>query len=1023
MRRRAGWHRPVAIGAGAALCVAGMSMPAQAALDNYPDDPAEAGASVLMSELMEQELAGAATSMAGWDTDPGPNTENLDVDLLGAQVLQLGDVEIPVDQLMDLGQLGALASTSETTSPLDGHAATGVIGPDGGVTIDGTAEGDWGTTSLDLLALADTAGVGGITDLAVDQLDLELGALGSEVIAEDGVVLDPDGGVTGPGQYVLGDASLLMHSPLIEDAAAEIYDLGGQVDTAVEDTVNGLFDVSDLVGALPVPGLPAPDCSVDSDMQDTIVNAVVGEPLTSANQLVTIDFSTGEAEIHLEHLVEGNDPWAGGDDAGMNGLAPNYEVIDDQTYPQIAEGVHELMEEAVQIMATAINESLNAVSISCNWYQEGPLPGNVIDVSWTVNLADAASGDFPPVEENCSGAAASLVCTALATTINTAGGALTPIFATIYDFLISDEGAEVFELLITDVKTGLITETIGTALSPVFDVLTQFVSLQINHQETTTCTGDAGEAVDSLEVSALWLGLAQGDLGSIGLGNSGVRFDACNLAAIEPVLTADPPEFPAGDCTVVTGEGYTPDSTATVQLTDADGNPVGDPIVVDTDENGAFTTDVCSTPDTPPGDYTVVGTDDETGTPGEVPVTILPAPIEPTISVDPTEVAPGECTVVSGEGYTPDSTVTVQLTDADGNPVGDPVVADTDDVGAFTVDLCVPEDAEPGDYTVIGTDDATDTPAEAPLTVTPGEIDPSVSVDPTEVAPGETTDVTGEGYTPDSTVTVQLVDSDGNPVGDPVEGVPTDADGMFTTPLDVPEDAEPGDYTVVATDDATDTPAEAPLTVTPGEIDPSVSVDPTEVAPGETTDVTGEGYTPDSTVTVQLVDSDGNPVGDPVEGVPTDADGMFTTPLDVPEDAEPGDYTVIATDDTTDTPAEAPLTVTPGEIDPTIVADPAVVAQGDTTDIIGDGYTPDSTVTVEMLDADGNPVGEPVTVATDETGSFVLPAAIMEDTEPAEYTIVGTDDTTGTSAETPLTVTPGAGEIDPSVSVDPTEVV
>ncbi|MBE1874105.1 hypothetical protein IHE71_00040, partial [Myceligenerans sp. TRM 65318] len=76
-----------------------------------------------------------------------------------------------------------------------------------------------------------------------------------------------------------------------------------------------------------------------------------------------------------------------------------------------------------------------------------------------------------------------------------------------------------------------------------------------------------------------------------------------------------------------------------------------------------------------------------------------------------TEVAPGECTVVTGEGYTPNSTVTVQLTDADGNPVGDPIVAETDDTGAFTVDLCVPEDAEPGDYTVIGTDDETGTPA------------------------------------------------------------------------------------------------------------------------------------------------------------------------------------------------------------------------------------------------------------------------------------------------------------------------
>ncbi|MBE1874319.1 choice-of-anchor G family protein, partial [Myceligenerans pegani] len=633
-----------------------MSVPASA-LDTYPDDPAEAGASVLMSELMEQELLGAATSVAGWDTDPGPNIENLDVDVLGSQLFQLGDIALPVDQFMDFGQLGGLASSSEATSPIDGRAASGLIGPDGGVTIDGTSEGDWGTTTLDLLALADAAGVSGITDAFVDQIDLQLGALGSEVIAEDGVFLDPDG-VGGPGQYILGDASLLVHSPMVEDIAATISDVGGQVDTAVEDTVNGLFDVGALADLLPVPGLPAPECTVDSNMQGTIVNAVVGEPITSANQMVSVDFSTGQLELHLEHILEGSDPWFGGDDAGMNGLPPNYEVISDEMYPQIGESTHEVIQEAIQIMATAVEESLNAVSINCQWYEEGPLPGDVVDVSWTVSLADAASGNLAPVETNCTGVTATVVCQTLATTINTSGALLTPLFAAVYNFLISDEGDELFTLLITDLKTDLIAETLWVdILGPFLDAFTEIISVQINHQETTTCVSDTGEElVDSLKVSALSIALVQSaDVGRLDFGNSGVRIDAC-ATAIEPVLTADPPEFPAGECTVVSGEGYTPNSTVTVQLADADGNPVGDPIVAETDENGAFTVDLCTPPDTPPGDYTIIGTDDETGTPAETPVVITPAPIEPTITVDPTEVAPGECTVVTGEGYTPNST-------------------------------------------------------------------------------------------------------------------------------------------------------------------------------------------------------------------------------------------------------------------------------------------------------------------------------------------------------------------------------
>ncbi|MBL0885333.1 choice-of-anchor G family protein [Myceligenerans indicum] len=1007
-----------------------MSVPAQA-LDTYPDDPAEAGAGVLMSELMEQELVGAATSDAGWDTDAGPNTQNLDADLLGSQLLQLGDVALPVDQFMDLGQLGALASTSEATSPFDGRAASGLIGPDGGVTIDGTAEGDWGTTTLDLLALADTAGVAGITDAVADRLDLQLGAMGSEVIAEDGVFLDPDGGVTGPGQYVLGDASLLLHSPAIEDAAAQIYDLGGQIDTTVEDLVNQVFDVTDLISVLDVPGLPAPDCSVDSNMQETIVNAVVGEPLTSANQLVTIDFSTGEAQIHLEHLVEGNDPWAGGDDAGMNGLAPNTEVIDDQTYPQVAEGVHELIEEAIQIMATAIDESLSAVTISCQWYQEGPLPGDVIDVSWTVNLADAAGGNFPPVEQNCTGATASIICTALATTVNTAGVLLTPVFATVYDFLVSDEGHAVFDLLITDIKTGLVTQTVGNALSPVFDVVTQFVSLQINHQETTTCTTDAGdESLDSLQVSALWLGLAQGDLGSIGLGNSAVRVDACGFTAVTPALSAAPAQVVAGDCTVVSGEGYTPSSTVTVQLTDADGNPVGDPVMVDTDANGAFTVEVCPAADASPGDYTVIGTDDTTGTPAETPVMIQPAPMEPSVSVDPGEVAPGETTDVTGDGYTPNSTVTVQLTDADGNPVGDPVTVDTDDTGMFTTPVTVPADAEPGGYTITGTDDATGAVADDPLTVTPVDVvAPSVSVDPGEVVPGDCAVVSGEGYTPSSTVTVQLTDADGNPVGDPVM-VDTDANGAFSVELCVPAGAEPGDFSVIGTDDESGTPAQTPLTVTPEPgMSPTIVVDPDVVAPGDATEIVGAGYTPDSTVTIQLVGPDGNPVGGPVTTV-SDEMGGFTLPAVIMKETEPGDYTITGTDDTTGAAAQTSLTVTPplDAVAPAVSVDSAEVVPGDCAVVSGEGYTPSSTVTVQLTDADGNPVGDPVMADTDADGAFSVELCVPAGAKPGDFSVIGTDDESGTPAQTPLTVAPSEsnepdvpGEIDPVLSADPSQ--
>src|SRR5690606_12174846 len=248
---------------------------------------------------------------------------------------------------------------------------------------------------------------------------------------------------------------------------------------------------------------------------------------------------------------------------------------------------------------------------------------------------------------------------------------------------------------------------------------------------------------------------------------------------------------------------------------------------------------------------------------------------------------------------------------SDGNPVGDPVQAETDASGVLEVELCVPEDAEPGDFTVVGTDDATGTPAEAPLTVVTAaeqcESDPALTVTPSSVPAGGTVTVIGTGFPAGVAVTVQLTDADGNPVGDPVTVTPDEACG-FTTEYTVPEDTEPGDYEVVAEPEDGGDGASTPITVEGEDLTPSVSVDPSEVLPGECTTVSGTGYTPDATVTVQLTDADGNPVGDPVTAE-TDADGAFTAELCVPDGTSPGDLVVVATDDTTGTPAEAPLTV------------------------------------------------------------------------------------------------------------------
>ncbi|GAB3756969.1 hypothetical protein GCM10027591_06310 [Zhihengliuella somnathii] len=94
------------------------------------------------------------------------------------------------------------------------------------------------------------------------------------------------------------------------------------------------------------------------------------------------------------------------------------------------------------------------------------------------------------------------------------------------------------------------------------------------------------------------------------------------LVQVLPAITVDPGTVAPGDVTSATGSGYFPNSTASVQLVDPAGAPVGDPISVPTDENGAFVTDVPVPADAAPGDYTVVGTDDLTTLEASAPLTV-----------------------------------------------------------------------------------------------------------------------------------------------------------------------------------------------------------------------------------------------------------------------------------------------------------------------------------------------------------------------------------------------------------------
>ncbi|WP_158217729.1 choice-of-anchor G family protein [Nesterenkonia sp. F] len=1025
--RRSPWKgvlkRALAVGAASSISVGAYALPAAASVDNYPDQPAESAASVVDASLLDTGIAGGGRSEATWDANPGPNNEALNVDVLGSELIQLGNIELPATDLIDFGQMGALQSESGASSPMDAYAVSGLASGDGSVTLDG-ADADFGAAEVDLLSLFSEAGVDSVTEDLISEATLRLGAGGAEVIAEDGQFLDQDG-VGGAGQYRVGEATALVTSPQVSEAADMIYDTVGELDATAESIVNDQLDISALTDALP--GDTSLDVTIDSNMQEEIFQAIVAEPITTNNEVLTVDFSTGQAQVHLDQLLSGE--LRPDQPTGMNNQNPNTELIDDELYPMIAETVHDLMEEVTNIAIGAVEGALGSITVNFEATADSPLGGSAT-ASWAVNLMDE---EVQPFECTAEGVDGEVACATLQTAYSTLSPLIDGVLAPVRDFLIGDAGQQLFDTAIGDIKTDSITVPIREALEPFIEALTNVVSLQLNHQETTQCTlPDGTETTGSLEVSALSLGLASAvDGARLNIGSAGARIDACGeFSAIDPAVTVDPAEVPAGDSTTVDGTGYTPDSTATIQLQDADGNAVGDPIEgVATDADGNFTQELPVPEGTTPGDYTVVVTDDETGESSNTALTVTEpdATIDPAVTADPAEVPAGDSTTVDGTGYTPDSTATIQLQDADGNPVGDPIegVA-TDPEGALTEELPVPADATPGDYTIVVTDDTTDESAQTSLTVTEGdgedgaETDPSVTVDPTEVTPGDSTTVEGSDYTPDNTVTIELVDDEGNPVGESIEA-PTDENGNFTEELPVPEGTEPGDYTVVVTDDETDESAEAPLVVV--EFAPSLSAEPQSVPNGEDVTVMGEGYVPGSTVKVEFAAPESqDEVYETLEGVDVSEDGTFEVTWTV-EGVQPSALFITATDESDpNISSRTAVSVPPGQSteteDPILTVDPNQAAPGDTVTIDGEQFAPGTTVTVDVEDIDGNVLDTIEDVQVGDDGTFTHEWEVPEGIDPSacDVVVLTATDSEGNSATSVLCVEEASSEL--SISIE-----
>lgn len=454
-------------------------------------------------------VAGVGHSEARWPNNPGENRNGSSADVLGHQVVRINGVTIPLTDFIDYGQGGGLLSASSATGPLDSRAVAGVVGPDGSVNVDGANSSDFAPATIDLLSAFQKAGIGGFTNSLVDQAKLKLGLGGAEAKSVNGVITS---------RYRLGQADLEMHSPAIKTAAAQMYDAVGRMDRAAENAINPVLDVSKVTALLP--GGVSLTARVQSAMQDKVFKAILARPITTKNKLLTVDFSTGTATLHLDQWLHNrNRP---GDNLGMNDQLPNTELVDSEIYPMIAETVHDLMNEVVTVAVGTAQGALGSITV--NWRATaGTAPNNGVAV-WTTNLMGT-----PPVSGlYCTpgtGALGGALCATLSTAVIATGPVIAGLLVPLRDLVLGDAGANLYRLAVTDIKTGAITIPIRGALEPFIQQVAKVFSVQVNHQQTGTCVlPDGSTKVASLRESAVSVAFLRAANGArIDFGNAEVH--------------------------------------------------------------------------------------------------------------------------------------------------------------------------------------------------------------------------------------------------------------------------------------------------------------------------------------------------------------------------------------------------------------------------------------------------------------------------------------------------------------------
>ncbi|HCJ0854000.1 TPA: BapA prefix-like domain-containing protein [Pseudomonas aeruginosa] len=443
-----------------------------------------------------------------------------------------------------------------------------------------------------------------------------------------------------------------------------------------------------------------------------------------------------------------------------------------------------------------------------------------------------------------------------------------------------------------------------------------------------------------------------------------VAEDAAGNSSPPATVTVDSSAPPApvinpSNGVVISG---TAEAGATVTLTDAGGNPIGQ-VTADGSGNWSFT------PGTPLANGTVIvaTATDPTGNTGPQAATTVDAVAPPAPVIDPSNG-----TTISG---TAEAGAKVILTDGNGNPIGETTA---DGSGNWTFTPATPL-ANGTVVNAVAQDPAGNTGPQGSTTV--DAVAPNTPV----VNPSNGNLLNGTAE-PGSTVT--LTDGNGNPIGQ------TTADGSgnwsFTPGSQLPNGTV---VNVTASDAAGNT--SAPATTTVDSSLPSIP----QVDPSNGSVISG---TADAGNTIIITDGNGNPIGQ----VTADGSGnwSFTPGIPLPDGTV---VNVVARSPSNVDSAPAVITV-----DGVAPAAP-VIDPSNGTEISG---TAEAGATVILTDGGGNPIGQ---ATADGSGNWTFTPS----TPLANGTVINAvaqdpaGNTSGPASVTVDAIAPPAPVIDPSNGV------